>query len=240
MARPTGGGGGGGGVPVWFVVQQSATHGGRAPGIGRDVIRGPVTTGSSLYQALKAFVRAGTAEGPYSSRAKAQAELNKLGKGPHVNGPQITNQGVSGSAGGASSKACLIQFPSISLGVANVGGGCIFSKTAARALIGGGVIVVIALPLTFAGIALLAAAGFNRTGMAKTAAKAAAVVPGGEAAAAAVGVTQAGSAERKPRAPRHARTEPYQPRHASGERSRTRGYEGTHRRTEKHEGKHRK
>ena len=148
-----------------------------------------------------------------------------------------------GAAAGLSqfnSSACLIKFPSISLGVANVGGGCIFSKTAARALVGGGVIVVLALPLTFAGIALLAAAGFNRTGMAQTAAKAAAVVPGGEAAAAAVGVTQAARAERKPRAPRHARTEPYQPRHASGERSTTRGYEGTHRRTGRHEGKHRK
>lgn len=91
-----------------------------------------------------------------------------------------------GAAAGLSQfngSACLIKFPSISLGVANVGGGCIFSKTAARALIGGGVIVVLALPLTFVGIALLAAAGFQRSGLASKAADVAAVVPGGQAAA---------------------------------------------------------
>lgn len=79
---------------AWFVVQQSAGNG-RAPLIGTDKVVGPVSSNSALYQTYLAYVQAGTAEGPYSTKAKADAALAKLGSGPHVNGPQITNQGVS-------------------------------------------------------------------------------------------------------------------------------------------------
>lgn len=77
---------------MWFVVQKSAGNG-RAPLIGTDKVVGPVTSGSSLYQTYMAFVNAGTAEGPYPTKAKAQAALSKVGTGPHANGPQITNKG---------------------------------------------------------------------------------------------------------------------------------------------------
>ncbi len=83
---------------AWFVVEES-THSGRDPGIGPYKIKGPYRRGTSIYNAMLAFVRAGTAKGPYRTRAAAQAEWSKLGgKGTHATTPSVTQQGTSGAA----------------------------------------------------------------------------------------------------------------------------------------------
>jgi hypothetical protein len=86
---------------------------------------------------------------------------------------------------------CLISYPSAGLPlVGTVGGGCIVSKTNVRAWVGGALLGAGAV-LFFGGVVILAASGFRKTGALTKAAEVAAVVPGGQVAAA--GLRAAGS-----------------------------------------------
>jgi hypothetical protein len=126
---------------------------------------------------------------------------------PRVVGPLSKDKGAnSGSGGnnrgqgnpanpdvsGNSNSPCLIASPKLPV-VGSVGGGCLFSKTNARALIGGAIVGAGGL-LFIGGAVILVAAGFNKSGALDKAATAAAVIPGGQIAAA--GLRAAGSTSR--------------------------------------------
>ena len=80
---------------------------------------------------------------------------------------------------GQSNSPCLVSYPSASVPlVGTVGGGCLLSKTAVRAGVGG-LLVGSGAVLMFLGLAVLAATGFKRSGLADKAAGVASVLPGG-------------------------------------------------------------
>lgn len=59
--------------------------------------------------------------------------------------------------------ACLVAFPSLNLGVTSVGGGCLVTKSEARAVIGGG-LIILGTGLGLVAALILAASAFDRTG----------------------------------------------------------------------------
>lgn len=71
---------------------------------------------------------------------------------------------------------CVIPYPTLNLVVTTVGGGCMLTKSEARALIGGLVLAGAGL-LLIPGVIILAAAGFQHTGAAAAVAQAARVLP---------------------------------------------------------------
>lgn len=137
--------------------------------------------------------------------------------------PQSAGGAGGGGGGSSSSTGCLIQLPSL-LGV---GGGCVFTTSAARALVGGS-LLAIAVPVGLVGSIVLAAFGFRSTGAGQHVGRAAeavggavALVPGGQAAGAAVAA--AGSAEA--RAGRRARQERAGREQAARDRHEARQYD---------------
>jgi hypothetical protein len=88
-------------------------------------------------------------------------------------GPTATLDSSSASAG----TDCAIKMPSIDLGVTSIGGTCLVTYSTERALIAGALMGVAGI-MALAGLIILAAAGFQRSGALSTAADAAAVVPG--------------------------------------------------------------
>lgn len=88
---------------------------------------------------------------------------------------------------------CLISFPTAGIPlVGSVGGGCLFSKTNARALIGGTIFGVGAV-VAVAGLALLAAAGFGKTGLGQKTAGVVGMIPGPAAQTAATALRSGGA-----------------------------------------------
>jgi hypothetical protein len=112
---------------------------------------------------------------------------------------------------GASSQSCLIQLPSIGLPViGQVGGGCMFSKTQARAVVGAGVLILGGVTFLI-GTVILAAYGLKASGAATATGRgleatgaAVGAVPGAQAAGAGIAgagrttarAGQAGAAQR--------------------------------------------
>lgn len=101
---------------------------------------------------------------------------------------QITPTKAANVAGNTASP-CIISSPSLPL-VGSVGGGCLLSKTNVRAMVGG-LIFGIGSVVTVAGLALLAAAGFGKTGAASKMADVAGAFPGPAGQAAALGLRAA-------------------------------------------------
>ena len=91
---------------------------------------------------------------------------------PDTNVPTLDASDTA-SAGGD----CAITMPSIDLGVTSIGGTCLVTYSTERALIAGALMGVAGI-MALAGLIILAAAGFQRSGALSTAADAAAVVPG--------------------------------------------------------------
>ena len=60
---------------------------------------------------------------------------------------------------------CLISIPSVDLKITSVGGGCLLGKVPARAILGGGLMVLGAIPAML-GLVILAAFSFRKTGAA--------------------------------------------------------------------------
>lgn len=112
---------------------------------------------------------------------------------------------ASGKGGGtqaqvtsaAPNPGCLIPFPTNPLQAAGIGSptGCLFSRSNARALLGG-LLLGVSGAVAFTGVALLAAAGFKRTGALAKAADVAAVVPGGQGVAAGLHTASRGTSGR--------------------------------------------
>jgi hypothetical protein len=91
---------------------------------------------------------------------------------PDTNVPTLDASDTA-SAGGD----CAITMPTIDLGVTSIGGTCLVTYSTERALIAGALMGVAGI-MALAGLIILAAAGFQRSGALSTAADAAAVVPG--------------------------------------------------------------
>ena len=136
------------------------------------------------------------------------------GKIVHAKVTATTPGGVTGVTTAASGTPadCLIRYPSANplswIGVTGPSSSCLFSKPQARGLVGGLMIVVLALPVSVVGVGLLAAAGFRRTGVLGKASDAAAVVPGpGQAVSAGLAkaqgrVSRTGDQARRARKPK--------------------------------------
>jgi len=90
---------------------------------------------------------------------------------------QATKQSNPGSP-------CLVALPSLPI-VGTVGSGCLFTKTSARAFIGGFLIFAGGTTVLLGGI-VLAAAGFRKSGALNRAASVAGAVPGGGGVAAGI------------------------------------------------------
>ena len=129
----------------------------------------------------------------YKSRVANVAQLEaalKSGNWGTVTGSSVGGSGSSSSSStSAQTSTCLISAPS----VLGFGGGCLFSKTNARAIIGG--LVFGAGGLTaFAGLAILTASAFSHTKAGQAAGKAAgSVLEGAGAVAAAAGAPEIGA-----------------------------------------------
>ena len=110
----------------------------------------------------------------------------------YMNGSTTPDTNVPGGGGSGGTSAtltstdpatCMISMPSVNLHVTSVGGGCLLSKTNARALLGG-LIVTGGIIIGGLGVLILAAQGFGRSNAAQKAATVAAVIPGGQPVAA--------------------------------------------------------
>lgn len=118
----------------------------------------------------------------------------------------------------ASSAACLIVVPTVDLKITSVGGGCLITKSEARAVIGAGLMGAGAL-IGLVALVILAASAFDHTGAGKVVA---AVLPGPAGGA----VRAASSAPRRkppPAAPGSSSTPPAAPAPAAPAASRERG-----------------
>lgn len=121
---------------------------------------------------------------------------------PHVGAGPGGGKGAVVSAAGKAAGAvaavagtnadCLVAWPKFSLGPVSAGGSCIFSKSQARAVVGG-LMLAPAVGFTLVGAVVLAAFAFRRTGAGRAVGGAAeatgaavAFIPGGEAAGAAI------------------------------------------------------
>jgi len=93
--------------------------------------------------------------------------------------------GTGSNAAGGGTGACVLSFPSIDLKVTSIGGGCIFSKSQARAWIGALMLVGGGL-VTFGGVAVLVATAFSSTKAGRAVAGTAGKVAGVAGKAAAV------------------------------------------------------
>jgi hypothetical protein len=131
------------------------------------------------------------------------ARKTASGKTPAGKSVSATVPGTAGGSKGVQIKGdpgspCLISYPSASVPlVGTVGGGCILSKTNMRAMVGGLVLGAGGI-VALGGLAVLAAAGFKRSGALDKVAGGVGSVPGGQAAAA--GLRSAGRARASRRA----------------------------------------
>jgi hypothetical protein len=98
------------------------------------------------------------------------------GTTPSTSGIGSPSSAAAGSATSASPD-CMLTLPNVNLVVTSVGGNCLMSYSQARALLSGTMLAAAGV-LTLAGLIILVAAGFQRSGALGTAADAAAVVPG--------------------------------------------------------------
>jgi len=118
----------------------------------------------------------------------------RTGRLPGPGNPVRKPKGPGSSGGGGqgvqvqgdSSSPCLVSFPSAGIPlVGSVGGGCLLSKTNVRAMVGG-LLIGAGAVITLGGAAVLAVAGFRKTGAAQKIAGVAESVPGGVLVGAAV------------------------------------------------------
>jgi hypothetical protein len=133
----------------WWIVGYAGFSNGKAIG-GAVYVQAPDAAAASAKAKtlIPPGANAGPPIGPYTSKANATQSVTAL-------------QNADG--GGAAAAGCLISAPSLNLVVTSVGGGCIFTKSEARALIGGlllGVGALIILP----GLIVLAVSGFGAAG----------------------------------------------------------------------------
>jgi hypothetical protein len=152
------------------------------------------------YQAgcLDAATNAKMAVGKYQSQGlTAWATYTSGAYKAYVNGSTTPDTNVPGSSSdtltSAQTAQCLFAAPSLDLYVTSVGGGCLISKTNARALLGGA-IVVAGLGVSLVGVILIAAYGFGHSGAKSAAEKVTGtVLEVGGAAAALGGAPEAGA-----------------------------------------------
>jgi Lysozyme like domain len=113
----------------------------------------------------------------YASGAYKQFVSN--GTTPDSNVPASTGTTATGSTtaalSSASASACLVQFPSVNLVVTSVGGGCLVTKSEARAVIGG-VLLAAGGIMGLVSVLIIAASAFEHTGAGSALTKAAGVV----------------------------------------------------------------
>lgn len=91
--------------------------------------------------------------------------------------PQASGGLIGPAAVVAQSNVCVIPYPSLNLGFATAGGGCLLSKSQARAIVGA-MLIMTALPLAIAGAVILAAAAFEHSGASRAVGQVAGMVPG--------------------------------------------------------------
>jgi hypothetical protein len=131
----------------WWIVPYAGFDNGKAIG-GHVYVQAPDSVTAVARAPLPPGASASFALGPYTSQQTAK---------------QGVTQAQAQAGGGSASAGCLISAPSLNLVVTSVGGGCIFTKSEARALIGGlliGAGVLIILP----GLIILAVSGFGAVG----------------------------------------------------------------------------
>jgi hypothetical protein len=158
---------GGGTQTAWGLWQiANGTHNQPAPNILDPTV--------NAKQAVAKYQGAGNTFSPWGTYVSG-AYL------PHVsNGVAPSSTGVPASTATAQTTAaitvvpgtCVIPYPTLNLVVTTVGGGCILSKSEARAVIGGLVLVAGGL-IILPGIIVLIAAGFKASGAAGAVASAA-------------------------------------------------------------------
>jgi hypothetical protein len=102
--------------------------------------------------------------GTYTSGAYEPFLSNSTPPDPSVpTGTTTSSSGGSGTGAGGATGTCVIGFPAIDLKVTSVGGGCIVSKSQARAVIGA-MLMVSGVLVILPGIILMAAAAFGASG----------------------------------------------------------------------------
>lgn len=153
----------------------------------------------------------------------ADTILSNAGSNPglQAGGGNYTGKGAPGPAtatlDAATASQCLIAAPSLNLYVTSLGGGCLLSKTTARAIMGGALIVAGAVVM-IPGVALLAAFAFRQSGAAAKVVQVAGMIPGEGMAVRAAASAGASAASSSKAQGRHAKTGPNAPaqgRHAA-------------------------
>jgi hypothetical protein len=148
------------------------------------------TAAGNAAEAVAKYKGAGNAFSPWGTYDSGAYKT-------YLNGSTTPDTNVPGGGTATLTSASSATNPDCLWGVSGVGGGlpiigktlssdtsfCILSKSQARALIGGSLMVASGAA-ALVGLIILAAAAFNRTGALSTAAQAASVVPGGNVVAA--------------------------------------------------------
>jgi hypothetical protein len=180
----------------WWSVSYTVTAPGGASQLGTWLVQASSSTAAkaSAVSGLGSGAKIGAVSGPYSTKAQAQAGGIAIsgssnaagnpggtasGSNPNNTNNANTTGGIQAEPSSLGSAACLAQFPQITIPTpivgTTIGPYCMFTKTEARALIGGLLIAVGVIGGLVATV-LMVAEGFESTSIGKQATKAASVL----------------------------------------------------------------